>query len=437
MLSSIMLREQGVVSSGASTSTLESGILALALQSAINQYPDHSSMLNPYLNDVLSTIAPSLTNDTANAHLPLDRFSIANALLTKSHLPSSLTANESLALSALTNSFPLQLRNPANGLWYYVYPEWSYLDGMFSVLPFMASQPNPNYIDLSLQISLLKQHCAHESGLLVHGYDYSKTAVWANPITGGSQFVWGRSLGWFLSGLVQTWEILCIPGPHESGSKPDPSASTSLCAQIQNTFTALASPLLSFADPDTGAWWQMTTFPGRQGNYLESSSTLLFTFSLLKAVRLNLLPSAPGPGPGLAPAPYPSLQPSPTHSTPSSRPSFDPAFAPGRQRPDSTTNTITITNLHSFSKLDLNDNNLAVQARAAALKAYHYTTTSSAFLTYSSNPQNETIGLDKTVSVCSLNSTANYTYYTTRPIMMDSALGEGAFVLASLEAEML
>ena len=418
MLRSIITRQQGIISSGASTSTLESGVLALALHNAISQYHDQSPLLTPYLNEVLTTIVPDLTNATADAKLPLDRFSIANALLTKSQT-SALTPNEASALTALTDSSALQTRNPAGGLWYYVYPQWSYLDGIFSVLPFMASQPSPNYTDIALQINLLRDHCVDESGLLVHGYDYSKTAVWADPVTGGSPYVWGRSLGWFMGGLVEGWEILCSSsatdhqvGKGTSRKRKAPGIDESdegkegVCGLLQDTFTSLVPPLLSFADSDTGAWYQLTTLPSREGNFLESSSTVLFIWTLLKATRLGLLSPRTHWNGHHSPSSHPWPSPPP------------PSPQPTRHSPHTS---------------------LSSTAVKAALKAYHYATSS--FIIYPpsapSSTFNETIGFTSTVAVNSLNSTANYTYYTTRPILQNSLLGESAFVLASLEVEMM
>jgi rhamnogalacturonyl hydrolase YesR len=50
---------------------------------------------------------------------------------------------------------------------------------------------------------------------------------------------------------------------------------------------------------------------------------------------------------------------------------------------------------------------------------------------------NATLGWNGTVGVCSLNSEATWGYYTQQPIEYDSVLGEGAFVVASLEVERL
>ncbi|TDZ10307.1 Unsaturated rhamnogalacturonyl hydrolase YteR [Colletotrichum sidae] len=360
MLDSIRSRNQGIESSGAASSTLESGILAIALEAAINQYPDLADEYAPYLGDVLDAASPALRNATYAATRPLDRFSVAGSIQRASSAGIvSISATAASAYDAINTSLSLQIRNPDGGLWYYVYPQWSYLDGIFSVLPFMASQPRPNYTDISLQVSLLYERCFQKnSSLVVHGYDYSRKAVWASGDTGASPYVWGRALGWFLAGLVQTWEALDCPAAakHE--------AAAAVCAQLSDVATQLGTSLAGYADRESGAWWQLPTFPGRGGNYLESSSTALFVFSFLKGTRTGLLPDA------------------------------------------------------------------AADFRNVALRAYNYTV--GRFVTDSGNG---TIGYDKTVAVCSLNSTATYEYYTKQPLVPNSLLGESAFVLASLEVE--
>ncbi|KAL0934890.1 glycosyl hydrolase family 88 [Colletotrichum truncatum] len=358
MLDSIKSRNQGIASSGAASSTLESGVLAIALEATVRQYPDVQGDYAAFLGAVLDAASPTLTNATYAATRPLDRFSVASSIEKASTAGIvSVSTVAASAFDALNTSLSLQTRNPDGGLWYYVYPQWSYLDGIFSVLPFMASQPHPNYTDISLQVSLLYDHCFQKNtSLVAHGYDFSRKAVWANGETGASPYVWGRSLGWFLAGLVQTWEALDC-----SAEKDEAKA---VCGQLQNVTAQLSTSLVNYVDPQAGVWWQLTTFPGRSGNYLESSSTALFIFSLLKGVRLGVLSES----------------------------------------------TVDFTKV--------------------ALRAYDYTVKN--FVT---NSGNGTIGYDKTVSVCSLNSTASYEYYTKQPLVPNSLLGESAFVLASLEVE--
>lgn len=135
--------------------------------------------------------------------------------------------------------------------------------------------------DLFHQINLLWGHCHNEtSGLLFHGYDATKTASWANPTTGASPFVWGRALGWFMIALVDFLEF----APIESDSDSQIEIAT-----WRARFVDLANAVVEAVDPASGAWWQVMSAPGRRGNYIESSASAMFTYSLYKGVRIGLL----------------------------------------------------------------------------------------------------------------------------------------------------
>lgn len=249
----------------------------------------------------------------------------------------------------------------------------------------MASQPTAFLpADALLQIQLLHANTAHPSGLLAHGYDASKTAIWANNATGASPYVWGRSLGWYLTGLVNAWEVLTTSRTDADGDDADndnddvasqckavAGGCDELVATIQAQFIQLTTTLVRYADPDTGAWWQLPTLPTAPENYLESSSTALFTFTILKGLRLGLLSVG------------------------------------------SSSNTTALL-------------------KATALRAYQYTTKD-----FVVDYGNGTLGYNNTVTVCSLNSTATYEYYVNQPINFNAPLGAAAFVLASLEVERL
>ncbi|KND92504.1 Unsaturated rhamnogalacturonyl hydrolase YteR [Tolypocladium ophioglossoides CBS 100239] len=286
MLDSVKIRQQGIISSGAASVFLESGILAQAILDTMAQYPksDARASDEKYLGAVLDAASKPLRNATFYATRPLDRFSLASGIKRASKSGIPVSAGATAAYEAISASLSLQIRNPDGGFWYYVYPDWSYLDGMVSLLPFMAASPQPNETDIDLQISLLQSHCKMaNSSLLVHGYDWSRTAVWANSLTGASRYVWGRSLGWFLAGMVQTYEGMDC-ADNNKGYRP-------ICTHIRNTTIQISSKLVEYADPTTGAWWQLPTFPGRSGNFLESSSTALYIFSFLKGLRIGIIPA--------------------------------------------------------------------------------------------------------------------------------------------------
>lgn len=376
MIESAISRQQGIVSSGQSTSTLESGVLALSTQAWLDLYgssspaPDQTADFSAYVDAIISSISaePAFSNATAAALLPLDRLTIAQALLGLEDGPGAdeLTAAEVLTLDTLNSSLALQRRNQFGGFWYYVYPYWSYLDGAASFLPYMA-EPSSAYstADMLLQITLLYEKCYQNStGLTAHGYDASKTAVWANNSTGSSPYAWGRALGWYLSGLVNAWEVLTVEGG-DCADEGGADGCTDLLAAIRSQATTLMTNLVQYADEATGVWWQLPAFPGREGNFLESSSTALYIFSILKGLRLGLV----------------------------------------------------------------EDNQPLANV---ALRAYDYT--ASEFVV---DYGNGTLGWNGTVIVCSLNSTATYEYYTGRSIVFNAPLGEAAFVWASLEVERL
>ncbi|KAK1934169.1 Unsaturated rhamnogalacturonyl hydrolase YteR [Phytophthora citrophthora] len=366
MIDSVISRQQGVVSSGAVTSTLESGILTLAIQSWLDTYnktedAERVTNFTAYADSIVTSISPSFKSPEAAAKMPLDRLTIGQALLDINVTEGALSTTESEVLTLLNNSLILQNRNQYNGFWYYVYQNWSYLDGTVSFLPYMAAAPGWSYEDMLLQIELLYLNTYNQStALVVHGYDASKKAVWANKETGASPYVWGRSLGWYLAGLVNAWEKI--------GDCQGDVNCLKLTAAIELQFSQLCTSIVKYADKTTGVWWQLPTLGGRKGNFLESSSTMLYTFSILKGLRLGLLKEK------------------------------------------------------------------GQELQAAAKKAYDYTVNSGAFLL---DYHNGTLGWNGTVTVCSLNSTATYEYYVGRPIVHNHALGEGAFILASLEVEQL
>src|SRR4051812_22470435 len=126
------------------------------------------------------------------------------------------------------------------------------------------------------QNTLQQPGAANYTGLLYHGYDYSKTAVWASPDRGHSPEVWDRALGWYSMALVDGVEIFPTNTPGRT--------------TLLNILQDLAPKIRDAADPTSGVWWLVITQPGRSGNYFESSGSAMFVYSLLKGVRLGYIP---------------------------------------------------------------------------------------------------------------------------------------------------
>ncbi|KAJ7319046.1 Six-hairpin glycosidase [Mycena albidolilacea] len=143
------------------------------------------------------------------------------------------------------------------------------------------------WADITSQFKLMFDNTLQNStapnntGLLYHGYDFSHTAVWASPDRGHSPEVWDRALGWYAMALVDVLEL----APANSGA---------LKPTLLKILNVLAPNIRDAADPASGVWWLVITQPGRALNYFESSGTVMFIYSLLKAVRLGYVEDADG-----------------------------------------------------------------------------------------------------------------------------------------------
>ncbi|KAJ6024745.1 hypothetical protein N7540_005542 [Penicillium herquei] len=290
MADSVIRGGQAVVPEGSSPSSstyLQIGFFQSAVLRLIDYYKTpHAACAEgnweDYMEISTNSIAPYLQNATKDISYPLDRLSTGEGLI---HQYEKLDSAVDLdSLHALRESINLQPRNAFGGYWYFTYPNWSYLDGLYSLILFLLSytpQFNPGNVtvpqDIVHQLDLLWRHCYHQdSGLLVHGYDASKTASWANHVTGASPIVWGRSMGWYTMTLVDALEL--------SSTFP-----LSMSEYIHRRLDQLYTAVISAVDSDTGCWWQVMDSPDREGNYIESSGSAMFTTALFRAARLGYL----------------------------------------------------------------------------------------------------------------------------------------------------
>ncbi|KAI2623642.1 Six-hairpin glycosidase-like protein [Xylaria nigripes] len=295
MATSIMSRSQGIMTGyGGSSEALQAGFVQKMLTALSERYPEIAIDAQNYIQTSASSAVQFLSNATIDVlDYPLDRLSNGNALM---NLDPILGLSEfRAAANALRQSIHLNPRTTENGLWYFKYPNWAYLDGMFSLAPFYTQYTlmmnlygeqsfTASLDDMLYQIDLLWNHTRHSNGLLSHGYDATRTAVWADPVTGSSPWVWGRSLGWYTMALADTIEIL------NKGNAPSKYATALL-----DKFQALIPAVITAVDNSTGGWLQIVDQHGREGNYIESSATAMFTYSLLKGARLGYLPKDVAP----------------------------------------------------------------------------------------------------------------------------------------------
>ncbi|KAI0846080.1 glycoside hydrolase family 105 protein [Daldinia vernicosa] len=178
-------------------------------------------------------------------------------------------------------------RTATGGFWHRQpnYPNQMWLDGIFMADSFYAkwtrlfdAENETAWDDIARQYDNIDAHTRnHTSNLLVHGYDESKQAVWADPITGAAPLVWCRAVGWYFMSLL---EVIPLFPPRHPGRE-----------RLTRYFTTLAAGLKEAQDENSGNWWLIMSepYPGAPGNYIESSASAMFTFGWLKGIRLGLL----------------------------------------------------------------------------------------------------------------------------------------------------
>jgi rhamnogalacturonyl hydrolase YesR len=155
-----------------------------------------------------------------------------------------------VAAAALLDQLHRFPRNKAGGFWHRSpsYPNQMWLDGIYMAETFYAtytsyfdSANTTAWNDIALQFDLVEEHTRnHTSNLLVHGYDESKKAKWADPVMGASPHVWDRAVGWYFMALVEVLEVY----PKELSGY----------TRLHGYLTALAEGVEKAQDT-TGGWW--------------------------------------------------------------------------------------------------------------------------------------------------------------------------------------
>lgn len=117
--------------------------------------------------------------------------------------------------------------------------------------------------------------CDKKDGLLFHGWDESKEAEWADPVTGLSAEKWGRALGWFVVACADVIEFL---GDGFEGID-----------KVKEYLRVVLESLLKVQREEDGYWTQIIDKPNAEGNWREASCTCLITYALAKSYRLGIV----------------------------------------------------------------------------------------------------------------------------------------------------
>lgn len=168
-------------------------------------------------------------------------------------------------------------RTKEGGFWHKkIYPWQMWLDGLYMGQPFYAEYSmvwnEDNWNDIANQFVWMEKHARDpKTGLLYHGWDESKEQKWANKETGLSPHVWGRAMGWYAIALADTLDYFPKNHPRR--------------AELVAIFNREAEAISKYQDKKTGVWYDIIDLPERKPNYLESSASAMFVYSLAKGVR--------------------------------------------------------------------------------------------------------------------------------------------------------
>jgi unsaturated rhamnogalacturonyl hydrolase len=173
-------------------------------------------------------------------------------------------------------------RTSEGGFWHKkIYTSQMWLDGLYMGAPFYArfakeyNQPEA-FTDIINQFKLICKHSLDpKTGLYFHGWDESKAQKWANQVTGCSPHVWGRAMGWYAMALVDVLDFIPVEHPERK--------------DILGILKQVAEGIKQYQDKKSGLWYQVMDQGKREGNYLEATASSMFTYTLLKAVRLGYI----------------------------------------------------------------------------------------------------------------------------------------------------
>ena len=188
------------------------------------------------------------------------------------------------ALDLLYSQFEGQPRTKEGGFWHKkVYPHQMWLDGLYMGCPFYAEYAarygKPEvFQDVINQFCVVARHTYDPAtGLYKHAWDESREMFWCDKETGQSAHSWGRAMGWFAMAIVESLEFIPVDEPNRD----------SLLAILDNVLVQIER----YQDSKTGLWYQVLDRSGDKGNYLESTVSAMFIYSIYKGIRLGVVPA--------------------------------------------------------------------------------------------------------------------------------------------------
>mgnify|MGYP003590445067 CR=1 FL=1 len=193
-------------------------------------------------------------------------------------------AQDSLAIEMLMKQLDTHPRTKAGPWWHKkTYHDQVWLDGIYMGLPlYVMAAPRfradklKAYDDDAVMQFVVADSCTYDetTDMWKHAWDESRTLFWADKNTGRSQHSWGRAMGWYAMSLIEVLDEL-----------PQGYVGRDTLISI---FRHYMSSVVKCQDEESGVWHDVLDVTDSR-NYLESTCSAMFTYCLLKGVRLGYL----------------------------------------------------------------------------------------------------------------------------------------------------
>ncbi|MDP4241072.1 MAG: glycoside hydrolase family 88 protein [Bacteroidota bacterium] len=182
-----------------------------------------------------------------------------------------------IAAQKIYESFKSYPRNSDGSFWHSESAKRQmWVDGVFMGQIFTArygkviGDSAAAFNEVTKQMKLIVSHCLKPNGLLLHAWDESRQARWADKTTGLAPEVWSEGLGWYAVLIADIFDFL----PKNNPDYP----------VIMSHLQKLCEGLRNCQDKKTGMWCQVVDKPEVAGNWNETSGTGMFLYLIKKSI---------------------------------------------------------------------------------------------------------------------------------------------------------
>lgn len=161
-----------------------------------------------------------------------------------------------------------------------IYHDQVWLDGLYMMQVFYLKFENEfnfkkNYTDIINQFRNVRKIMFNEQDkLYYHCYDHSKTLFWADKKTGLSKHYWLRAIGWLTAAFADCAALM-----------EDENYKLELASYLKECIDGL----LTYQDKESKIFYNLVKLKDLEGNYTETSGSLLVAYAMMKAYNQNLL----------------------------------------------------------------------------------------------------------------------------------------------------